>query len=222
MVDHDPWIGLGQYTEGLADGNSTLAARRRTKCLTGPTSEWSFGLIRPLRAHNDGRPGDGSGGGLEMSVIMARRARRATAAVLYIMMSVGMAACGSDSGTDVDPAVAPFVGTWDAVVLTLSNGTVTADILDSGGSFFIAVEPSGLYTATLEAFGSPAVQVGQLSVSGSTLTLTPTLPPGEPAATSDYEFQSDQYLVLDGTAEFDINLDGTSETVDAHFELQRR
>ncbi|MGD8281298.1 MAG: hypothetical protein PVF69_09095 [Gemmatimonadota bacterium] len=157
-----------------------------------------------------------------MRVIMARRARRAATAVLYIVMSVGVAACGSESGTDVDPAVAPFVGTWDATVLTLSNGVVTADILGSGGSFFITVEPSGLYTATLEAFGSPAVEIGQLSVSGSTLTLTPTQPPGQPAATSDYEFQSDDYLVLDGTAEFDINSDGTPETVDAHFELQRR
>lgn len=156
-----------------------------------------------------------------MRLIMARRA---TAAVLYIVVAMWMGACGSDdTGPDVDPSVAPFVGTWDATVLMITNGVVTADILETGGSFFIVVEPSGQYTATLVAFESPGVpEIGQLSVSGSSLTLTPTLPAGQPPSTAVYQFQADDYLILDGTTEFDINRDGTPEDVDVHFELQRR
>ena len=68
---------------------------------------------------------------------------------------VGIAACGSDP-VAVDPAVAPFVGTWDAVVLTViadAPPNIVADVLATGGSFWISVEPSGQYTATLEFIG---------------------------------------------------------------------
>jgi hypothetical protein len=136
-----------------------------------------------------------------------------------------LVACGGDDPVQPDPAVAPFVGTWDADSLTITNTdpdtTIVANILEFG-SFFITVEESGQYTATLTFAGSAIPEIGQLSVSGSTLTMTPSYPAGRSPATSTYSFSSDDYLIMDGPTEFDFNLDGTPEDAEAHFELQRR
>lgn len=134
-----------------------------------------------------------------------------------------LAGCGGENGiVEPDPAIAPFVGTWDAEVFTVTNNanpTQVADLVESG-SFDIVIEPSGLYTATL-VFGIPLVEIGQLSVSGNTFTLTPN-DPSRPAATSDYTFVQADYLTLTGPTEFDFNLDGTPEAAEAHIELRRR
>jgi hypothetical protein len=140
-----------------------------------------------------------------------------------VFMATLVMACGGTQDPPVDAAVAPFVGRWDADSLTLTNDadtSVVANILEFG-SFTINVQASGTYTATLVVFGQPSPEIGTLGiVSSSTLTLTPTLPPG-PVATASYVFQSEDYLILDGPSEFDFNLDGTPEAAQVHFELQR-
>lgn len=137
------------------------------------------------------------------------------------LLVVAIGACGSD-GVAVDAAVAPFVGTWDAVVLTVSAeppSSVVVDVLATGGSFWISVEPSGQYTATLE-FAGPHVELGDLTVqSSSQFTLNPQ---GGSPAPSAYVFAKPDSLVLDGATEFDFNLDFVSEPGQAHFELVRR
>jgi hypothetical protein len=144
----------------------------------------------------------------------------------WALLSV-VAACGGEDPVEVDPAVAPFVGTWDADSLTLTNAADTmtvANVLDTlfNGSFFITVEPSGQYTANLTVLSLSSPEIGQLAViDGSTLTLTPTVPPG-PVATAEYLFAAEDSVILDGTTEFDFNLDGTPELALAHFELKRR
>jgi hypothetical protein len=134
---------------------------------------------------------------------------------------VGVAACGSSS-VDVDPAVAEFVGTWDAVALTVTADAppnIVADILASGGEFWISVEPSGQYTATLQYFGAHP-ELGDLTVQNiSTLTLHPA---GGTPAPSAYVFATPDSLILDGATEFDFNLDFVPEPAQAHFELVRR
>lgn len=132
--------------------------------------------------------------------------------------------CGDETIPGPDPEVAPFVGTWDATEFTVTNladTTVVADLLDNG-SFFIVVEPSGLYTATL-VYGQldPFPEVGQVSVSGSFITLTPS--GGSPCpATSTYAFSGPDYVTLDGPTCFDFNLDGVREDATAHIEIERR
>src|SRR5262245_5217531 len=130
---------------------------------------------------------------------------------LWVGMAAGAlaaAACGSDP-VEIDPAVAPFVGTWDAVVMTATGDSppnTVIDILGAGGTFWISVEPSGQYTATL-AFLGPHVELGDLTVeSSSGLTLHPL--GGDPAPTT-YVFAKADSLVLDGATRFDFNLDGT-------------
>lgn len=131
---------------------------------------------------------------------------------------------GSGGTTGPDPAVEPFVGTWDAEVFTVTNladTTVVADLLENG-SFNVVIEPSGLYTATL-VFGQfpPVVEIGQLVVTGSLVTLRPNGPNPCPAS-SEYVFTRPDYLILIGPTCFDFNLDGEDEDAEAHLELQRR
>lgn len=132
-------------------------------------------------------------------------------------------ACGGEDPVTPNPTVDSFVGTWDAVVLTMTPAGSSSPVVDvlEFGEFFIVVQPSGQYTATLSLPTGPGVEIGQLSVVGSTIRLDPSVPAGE-ASTSTYTFQSPDYLILDGATEFDFNFDGTNDPAEAHFELQRR
>lgn len=135
-----------------------------------------------------------------------------------------LAGCGgSSTEVEIDPAVEPFVGTWDAVVFTVTStepppNTVVVDVLTLG-AFWIAIEPSGTYTATLEFPGAPP-EIGKLTIESSAqLTLRPN--GGDPAP-STYVFAASDSLVLDGGTEFDFNLDRVDEPGQAHIELLRR
>ena len=135
-------------------------------------------------------------------------------------VAAAVTACGSDP-VAVDPAVAPFVGTWDAVAFTVTGDAppnTVADLLTLG-SFWISIEPSGQYTATLEWLGGFA-ELGHLTVqSTSSLTLDPS---NGPPAPSTYVFATADSLILDGATEFDFNGDQTDEPAQAHIELLRR
>lgn len=143
------------------------------------------------------------------------------AAAVVLLSSCG----GSSDPVVADPAVAPFVGDWNAtalVVTSVANPDVHPDLIALGATFSINVQPSGQYTAILIYAGQPNTQIGQVSVSGSRITLHPEVPPGEPDATSTYSFPDADHLVLDGETEFDFNLDGTPEPALAHIELARK
>jgi hypothetical protein len=143
------------------------------------------------------------------------------------MAAIALVACrGDDPVVDqIDPAVAPFVGTWDAVEFTVTNDADTTDVADllTDGSFTVNIQPSGLYTATL-VLGvlNPFVEIGQLTVSGNVITLTPTGGPGPCPASSVYAFPDANTLVLDGPTCLDVNLDGEDEDAQAHIVLERR
>jgi hypothetical protein len=152
---------------------------------------------------------------------MWRRWRDRLAFGAALLLATG---CGASGGVEPDPAVAPFVGTWDATVYEIwpeSNPAGVIDVLDAFGPFRITVEPSGQYTAALEAT-PPQVQIGKLTVIGTTIRLDVTTPPGEPSATASYSFTAEDYVVLDGSIEVDFNNDGARDPGGAHIELQRR
>jgi len=134
---------------------------------------------------------------------------------------VAIAACGDSTGVEIDPAVAPFVGTWDAVVMTARADAPPNQEVDvlSIAAFWINIQPSGTYTATLE-FPGARPEIGRLKVEdASTLTLHPEV--GDPAP-STYFFATPDSLILDGATEFDFNLDGTNEPAQGHIELVRQ
>lgn len=146
--------------------------------------------------------------------------RKTFQVVALACVAAGVGSCGSDA-TGPDPALEPFVGMWDGVVFTViadAPPNTEADLL-SLGNFWMSVEPSGQYTATLEWLGGFA-EIGQLSIQGpSSLTLDPNMGPPAP---STYLFATADSLILDGATEFDFNLDGTDEPAQAHIELVRR
>ena len=131
------------------------------------------------------------------------------------------AACGTSTDVEVDPAVEPFVGVWDAVVFTVTGDEPPNTVFDvlMLGDFWISVEASGTYTASLEFPGIPP-EVGKLTVESSAqLTLRPN---GGPPAPSVYVFATPDSVILDGATRFDINADGTPEPGQAHIEIVRR
>ena len=134
------------------------------------------------------------------------------------MLSV---AC-SDSGTDAGKELAPLLGTWRAQALAISNKanpSQSFDMIQEGGEFTLSILASGQYIATLRVFEQPAVEMGRITVSGSSFTITPTSHDG-PSTSGTWRFQGD-VLVLDGDTEFDFNQDGTRQPASAHFELYR-
>ncbi len=146
--------------------------------------------------------------------------RTGLAAIFSLVLALG--ACGG-GGTDPDPAIAPFVGTWDAAVFTMTSDadpSIVVNVL-TFGAFWIRIEPSGQYTATLEVPGGRG-EVGQLSIVGSTIRLDPSSPATARPATANYSFTSADYLILDGPSEFDFNLDDVLDPAQAHIELRRR
>ena len=140
--------------------------------------------------------------------------------------AVLLAACsGSSDSVSPDPAVAPFVGDWTAtslVIAPVANPAASHDIItEYGATFTINVQPSGQYTAILLFAGQSSTQIGEVTVSGSTITLHPEVPPNEPDATSAYSFPDADHLTLDGQTEFRFNGEDL-EPATAHIELERK
>ena len=138
-----------------------------------------------------------------------------------------LAACRTDGETPLGPdeSLVPFVGTWDAEVMTITNDadpSVVADLM-LNGVFFINIQPSGIYTASLEFGGIPLPpEIGQVTISdGGFITLQPSAPDATPA-TSAYIFLQPDYLRMVGPTDFDFNLDGTSEPAELFLEVRRR
>lgn len=144
---------------------------------------------------------------------------------LLVAVALLAAACGGSGPAAIeepDPAVAPFVGDWEATEFTVTsvqNSAVFFDVTD-GGSFTINIQPSGTYTAIIDFpnLVTPVVEIGQLSAVGNSVTLRPQ---GGPAATSSYTFEGADRLILDGPTEFDFNEDGDLDDAEAHIVLER-
>lgn len=135
----------------------------------------------------------------------------------------GSSACGGDP-LEVDPALAPLVGDWEATTLTVTNvdnPAVSPDLIELGAAFDLNVQPSGQYTAILVFSLQSSTEIGQISVSGSEVTLRPAFPAGQEPTTGTFSV-TPTTLVIDGSTRFDFNLDGTSEPALAHFELVRK
>jgi hypothetical protein len=158
------------------------------------------------------------------TVTLAARARKCPQRVLIVLAAaVLLVGCGGSDPTDVtepDPDVAPFVGTWEAVVFEVTNLADQDQVLDvvAIGSFSLNVQPSGFYTATLVVEESLNVENGQLTVIGNSIRLGPT--DGQ-ATTAEYAFLGPNRVELNGPTEFDFNFDGEPETARARIILER-
>lgn len=138
-----------------------------------------------------------------------------------ILAALAFVGCG-DGGTDpgVDPALAPFVGDWVAtklVMTSVANPSVAPDLIALGSTFKLNVQPSGQYTAILIYAEQGATEIGNISVSGNTVTLNRVFP-SRGTTHAVFAFSGNK-LTLEGDTEFDFNLDGTPEPALVRFEL---
>jgi hypothetical protein len=139
----------------------------------------------------------------------------------FLLWAALLSGCGGDDPLAPDPAVAAFVGDWEAtdfIVTSVVNPQIVEDVLGLGATFEFNVQPSGRYTATLNFIGQPSVEIGQLSVSGTTVTLSRSIPSAQTSA-STFSFVGTDVLIMDGATEYDFNSDGTPDDALAHIEL---
>jgi hypothetical protein len=154
------------------------------------------------------------------------RQRRINRIVTWILVAA-LGSCGGDKGgtvVDVDQEIQPFVGTWDAeifIVTSDADPSIAPDLMENG-TFFLDVQPSGSYTASL-SYGGLVIppELGQISVNGAFVTLRPTNPTA-PVAASSFTFLQPDFLRLIGPTSFDFNLDGTLDAAELLTELRRR
>lgn len=152
-----------------------------------------------------------------------RRPRHLIPAAALLLVALTTSACLKNESVAPNPAVASFVGDWSAASLVLTeqaDTTVSHDLIALGATFTLNVQPSGAYTAILLYSGQADTEIGQIDVSGQSVTLNSTYP-SKTTTTGVYAFAGDT-LTIDGTTEFDFNLDGTLEPALVHFELVKK
>ncbi len=112
-----------------------------------------------------------------------------------------------------DPPMPGFmVGNWLAdslVVTSVASPTVVVDLTALGAAFTLLVQPSGRYTTISEGFGVATSEIGELTVDGAYVVLTPQSPPG-PESRALWEIVGES-VILESETEFDFDLDGTTE-----------
>jgi len=105
------------------------------------------------------------------------------------------------------------------VLTSTANPTISLDLIEEGATFTLSILSTGQYSAVLSILGQSNTEVGKVEVSGNTISITPTSPSGPPLVAT-FSFVG-EILVLDGSSEFDFNMDGTPEEALAHIELYR-
>lgn len=135
-----------------------------------------------------------------------------------------MAGCGSGESPiapSTNPLLEPFIGTWDATVLTVqsvADTSIVVDLLENGVSY-ITIYESGSYQSTIAFGGAPFTEFGSMEVAEGVLTLRPNN--GDPV-TRAYVFTSSTVVRLDGPTDWDFNLDGVDDPANLFMEMQKR
>ncbi len=132
---------------------------------------------------------------------------------------------GCKSGVvEPDTSIGALVGDWQATALVITNvadPSVHPDLIQLGATFTLNVQPSGQYTAILVYNGQPKTEIGQLSVRGDSITLSPSSATSGAATTGTYSVDAST-LTIDGDTKFDFNLDGQSEPAKAHIVFEKK
>lgn len=98
----------------------------------------------------------------------------------------------------------------------------TADLLLSGASFSINVQPSGQYTAVLTVLGFPQTEIGILSVDGGELVFNRQHPSSDTSRATYELLDGGSKVRLSGPTEFDFDGDQVGEPSTLLTELGRR
>jgi hypothetical protein len=107
------------------------------------------------------------------------------------------------------------------IAVNNANPSIVVDLIRSGATFFLDIQPSGQYTAILTAFGQPSTEFGHIEVAGQQILFHREQPgPGRTDA-ADYRLVGDT-LFLTGPTDFDFNLDGQTEPAQLRTDLVKR
>ncbi len=131
--------------------------------------------------------------------------------------------CKSDAVAP-DASIEALVGDWNGdvfIITSLANPDQSADLIAAGATFTLNVQASGQYTAILIFNDQPQTEIGQLSVSGTNITLRRTYPAPPDTTTGTYSLDGNR-LTVDGETDYDFDLNGTKEPARLHFELVKQ
>ncbi len=140
-----------------------------------------------------------------------------------LLLAFSLFASCSDSGTGLKKELAPFVGVWDAQVLSVpdpENSSQTIDLVQEGASYALSILSTGQYTAVFDLIVLQGFEAGTIEISGDQIRMTPTSPPGT-TLTGTWMFQG-EVLIVEGFRDIDYDGDGEDELVVIHFEFIAR
>lgn len=118
---------------------------------------------------------------------------------LVLLVLGTSAGCGDVDPLEPSPELQPLVGEWRAervVVMFDEPSLAPFELIASGGSFFLAVQPSGLFTSSVNFRLSTVTRLGRLRLDGESLVFDIDIPV---RATERLDFhRSGDALVLTG------------------------
>ncbi len=153
-----------------------------------------------------------------------RRAFSAWPLRLMLTLAPVLASCGEDTAVGPTQDLEFLVGDWDAtrfVVQSKANPEVAPDLIGGlGAQFFMNVQPSGQYTATLVFQASPITDIGLLQVDGDDVIFHVNVP--SPAINRSRYTLFAGGMTLVGDTEFAFIPGGEPEAAVATIDLEKR
>ncbi len=145
--------------------------------------------------------------------------------LLPVLALTTITACGGGEVTGPGQGIQALVGDWVAQkleVTMVADPTRTADLLESGASFSINVQPSGQYTAVLTILGFPQTEIGFLEIDGNELVFVRQHPSPDTSRAQYSLLDGGSRVRLTGPTEFDFDGDQVGEPSTLLTELVRR
>ena len=157
-------------------------------------------------------------------VSVPRREATARAFLRMFALVLVVSSCGGETTVGPDEDLAFLVGDWDAtrfVVQSKANPEVAPDLIGGlGAQFFMNVQPSGQYTATLVFQASPIIEIGLLEVDGNDVIFHVNVP--SPATNRSRYTIFAGGMTLEGDTEFAFIPGGEPEPAFATIDLKKR
>jgi len=151
--------------------------------------------------------------------VMRDRVWRLGVAALFSGFFLG---CSSNM-VSPDPSLQALVGDWraDSLVLTsVANPDVSVDLIATGATFTLNVQPSGEYTAILISGRKSSTEIGQLSTSADRITLRRAFPTPPDTTTGRYSLSGNR-LTIDGETDYEF-VQGVDEAAIEHLVLSKQ
>lgn len=154
---------------------------------------------------------------------LAARSRRGFQALILALAAFSAACAPGETpvAPSANPLLEPFVGTWDATVLTIrsvADTSIVVDLLENGVSY-ISIYESGNYQSTIAFGGTPFTEFGAMEVSAGVVTLRPN---NADPVTRTYQFTSADHVRLEGPTDWDFNLDTVDDPATLVMEMRKR